>query len=97
MKSLENNQNSEQLLKDKYRGKADAGGYVFIADFAVPEIQHQVKSVAALADGDEGTIEELNFGKGLRVKGNSGNYDTVKIHVDDLDEFVKRVKNHFGD
>ena len=97
MKSPETNLGSEQPLKNKYQVKADADGYVLINEFAGPETRHQAKSIAALADGEEGTIEELNFEKGLRVKGNSGNYDTVKIHIDDLDEFVKRVKNHFGE
>jgi hypothetical protein len=94
MKSPETNPSSERPLKDKYQSKADAEGYVFINDFAIVETSHQSKSVAGLADGDEGT-EELNLGKDLRVKGSSGNYPDMKIHIDNLDEFVKRVKNHF--
>ena|ERR1035437_1670061 len=88
---------SEQSLKDKYQHKADPDGYVFTSVFAGQETGHQNKSIAGLADGEEGTVEELNFGKGLRVKGNSGNYDAVKIHIDDIDEFVMRIKNHFKD
>jgi hypothetical protein len=94
MKSPETNSGSEQPLKNKYQGKADTEGYVFINDFAIAETSHQSKSIAGLADGDEGT-EEWNLGKDLRVRGNSSNYPDTKIHIDDLDEFVRRIKNHF--
>ena len=97
MKGPETNLVPEQSLKEKYQHKADLDGYVLVSVFAGPETKHQAKSIAALADGEEGTVEELNFGKGLHVKGNSGNYDEVKIHIDDIDEFVRRVKNHFKD
>ena len=97
MRTSEINLSPEQSLKAKYQSMADSDGYVLTFAFADQETGHQNKSIASLVDGEEGTIEELNFGKGLRVKGNSGNYDTVKIHIDDLGEFVKRVKNHFKD
>lgn len=96
MNSPEINPSVDQPLKNKYQDKVDPEGFIFIRDFAGPETGHQTKSVAGFADGDMGT-EEWNLGKDLRVKGDSGNYSDVKIHIDDLDKFVKRVKDYYGE
>lgn len=88
--------NSPELLKNKYVSHADSDGYVFTAAFATRELKRQNKSIASLLDGDEG-MGDYNLGNGIRFKGSSGNYSEMKIHIDDLDEFVKRVKEHYGE
>ena len=35
-----------------------------------------------------------NLGEGLRFKGEASNYYSVKIHKDDIEEFVKRVRDY---
>lgn len=35
-----------------------------------------------------------NLGKGLRFKGNTDNYHSLEIHEDDVEEFVRRYKEH---
>lgn len=89
-----NFESSPKLLAEKYRSKADSEGFIFIGDFATQELKRQAKSVAGLADGDGGDCE--NLGEGLKIKGDSGNYSNMKIHIDDLDIFVSKVKEHFG-
>ena len=94
MEGLER-KNSSESLKNKYASQADSEGYLFTASFATQELKRQNKSVASLLDGDEGT-GDYNLGEGIRFEGSSGNYSEMKIHIDDLDEFVKRVKEHYG-
>ncbi len=92
MESPENKIN----LAEKYISHTDADGYILVSLFAVPELRRQSKSVAGLLDGEEGTSPEYNLGTDLHYKGNSGNYSDMKIHIDDLDIFVQRVQQHFG-
>jgi hypothetical protein len=84
----------ESTLRQKYASKLDAEGFLPVTDFADGELHGQSKVVARLLDGFAGTKSEDNLGMGLRVIGNSGNYDTMKIHIDDLAEFLKRVREH---
>lgn len=35
-----------------------------------------------------------NLGKGLRFEGDPADYHSVKIHKDDIEEFVRRVKEY---
>lgn len=43
----------------------------------------------------DGKIEGYpNLGNGLRFKGDSGNYHSLRIHGDDVDEFVRRVEEY---
>jgi len=37
-----------------------------------------------------------NLGKGLRFQGSAANYHSLKIHKDDVEEFVRRVKKHWA-
>ena len=34
------------------------------------------------------------FGTGLRFKGETSDYHSMQIHVDDIEEFVRRVQSH---
>ena len=87
----------EQIpLSEKYRARVDDEGFISITDFATTELRRQAKSVAGLLDGDEGQAPEYNLGEGLRFKGSSGNYSDMKLHVDDLDTFIRRVNEYFG-
>ena len=60
------------------------------------ELKRQSKSVASFLDGEEGTEPDINLGNGIRFKGSSGNYSDMKVHVDDLEEFIKRVRDYYG-
>jgi hypothetical protein len=96
-KNMETPKNFQERssLRDKYLPKADKDGFVCVSAFATIELQRQTKNIAAFLDGDEGTEPDYFFGEGLRYKGNSGNYSDMKIHIDDLEEFIKRVKKHY--
>ena len=89
------NQAPAPSLKGKYISKADKDGFLYVGDFATQELQRQGKSIASLLDGDEGTEPEYNLGNGLRYSGSSGNYSDMKIHIDDLETFIERVKEHY--
>lgn len=82
-------------LKEKYASKIDSEGYLPISSFANQECGRQAKNIASLLDGEEGASPEYNLGDGLRYKGSSGNYDTMKIFIDDLEIFIERVRNHY--
>ena len=89
---------SEQFgpgIREKYLSKADENGFISIGDFATQELRRQSKSVAALLDGEEGTSPESNLGDGLRYTGTSGNYSSMRIHIDDLEAFITRVTTYF--
>jgi hypothetical protein len=83
-----------ESLKEKYASKVDSDGYLKITDFATQELQRQSKNIASFLDGDEGG-GDYNFGESLRYKGTSGNYSDMKIHIDDLETFINRVRNHY--
>ncbi len=43
----------------------------------------------------DGRIEGYpNLGRGLRFQGSVDNYHTLKIHKDDVDEFVRRIREY---
>lgn len=81
--------------RDKYIHKADTEGFVRVGDFATQELNRQAKNIAAFLDGDEGTNPDINLGEGVRFKGSSGNYSDVKVHIDDLEKFINRIKAYY--
>ena len=93
METLKNDQ--EKPLKEKYQLKADAEGYLKLSDFREELNGRQIKNIASLLDGEEGTSPDYDLGRGLNFKGKSGNYSDMKIHIDSLDEFIGRVNNHY--
>ena len=97
--NFENIPNNENSLKEKYKDKVDQNGFLSISAFSTTELERQSKSIAAFLDGDEGTNDEINFGRdfGIRYTGNSGNYSSMKIHIDDLDKFVEEIKKYYRD
>lgn len=88
-------QNNERSIKEKYANKVDENGFVRVPDFATQELRRQSQSIASLLDGEGGLSPEYNLGEGIRYTGDSGNYDRMKVHIDDLEEFITRVKNHY--
>lgn len=94
--SLEIPNQNPMSLKEKYLSKVDKNGYIHISDFSTQELSRQSKSVAAFLDGDMGTNPDINFGKDIRFTGDSGNYD-MRVHIDDLEKFVTKVKDYYGD
>jgi len=86
----------QRTLRERYLLKTDKNGYLKIGDFSTQELQRQSKSVAAFLDGDEGTNPDINLGTDLKFQGSSGNYSDMKIHTDDLEEFIKRVRDFYG-
>jgi hypothetical protein len=83
-------------LREKYLSKIDKDGYLLLADTRM-EFNRQIKSIAGFLDGEEGTEPDINYGNGIRYKGSSGNYSDMKIHIDDLEVFIERVKKYYGE
>ena len=82
-------------LKERYAARADADGYLPVMEFATSALGRQTKNIAALLDGEEGTNPKHHLGTGLRYAGSSGSYYDMRIHIDDVDEFARRVKIHY--
>lgn len=86
MKSFENN--TEVNLSEKYQ--SDANGFVLFGDVSREELKKQTQYGSRYVDGFQG--EYPNLGEGLRFKGNPDDYHSLKIHKDDIKEFVNRFK-----
>lgn len=95
--SLESPNQNLLSVREKYLSKVDKDGFFYVWDFATQELKRQSKSVASFLDGEEGAEPDINLDNGIRSKGSSGNYSDMKVHVDDLEEFIKRVRNYYGD
>lgn len=87
---------NQESLKDKYKKLVDSEGFLPIIAFSNIELSRQAKSIASFLDGEGGTDEEINFGSDLSYKGSSGNYPDMKIHIDDLETFIERVKEYYS-
>jgi hypothetical protein len=81
-----------QDLKEKYRAKANKDGFLSTAEFATQELRRQNKSIAGFLDEES----EYFLGEGLRLTCDAGNYE-ASIHIDDLEEFIVRVRDHYGE
>ena len=73
--------------------KTDENGYVSFGDLSrrilKKQGQYGVRYAFEDAEGDY-----PNLGEGLRIIGDPGNYCDVKIHKDDIHEFVDRYNNY---
>jgi hypothetical protein len=79
-------------IRARYLLKADAKGFVRLGDIERRDFgNRQAKNVASLLDGTEG----INLGEELKYQGESGNYSDMKIHIDDIEVFVERIKNYY--
>jgi hypothetical protein len=97
MNQFEKNVSSDKTnVREKYLSIIDSEGYLRLGDINRSDFEgRQVKNISSLLDGEEGISPEYNLGEGIRYKGNSGNYSDMKIHIDDLSEFIERVKIHY--
>ncbi len=67
--------------------------YVDFGDVARDKIGEQCQYVAHYVDGRHG---KPNLGAGLRIVGDPADYHGLKIHADDVDEFVNRVTTYLA-
>lgn len=90
---------------EKYLGKytVDAEGFVALGDIARGELHRQCQYVSSFVDGLD--RDTPNLGEGLkfasirdkRTGEVTGNYHEYRIHVDDIMEFVQRVKRYYDE
>ena len=82
----------QSTIKEQYISKVDSEGYLRLGEISRNEFGgRQIKNMASLLDGSEG----VNLGEGLNYKGDSGNYSEMKIHIDDLESFIEKVKSFY--
>ena len=67
----------------------DTDGFIELGDVSRSLLKMQGQYGARYADDLD--KDYPNFGEGLRIQGNTGNYHDMKIHVDDVIEFVEKV------
>lgn len=71
------------------RDKSDADGFVRFGKIAIEQCGEQCQYASRAIDGVHGAP---NLGEGLRFKGDPRDYHNVRIHKDDVAEFVRRYK-----
>lgn len=70
--------------------EADKNGFVSFGDVSRRLMGKQAQYGAKYVDGAFGEYPKL--GDGLRIEGDSDDYHNLKIHKDDVAEFVRRYK-----
>lgn len=80
----------KKLLMGKY--EIDQDGYVEFGDIARGEMDMQSQYASRYVDGSMSGYPSL--GEGLRFKGDTDNYHLMKIHHEDVGEFLKRFRKH---
>jgi hypothetical protein len=73
------------------RLERDAEIYVRLGDVAVGILHGQCQYVSRYVGGRHGSPD---LGDGLRFKGDPADYHSMRIHADDVAEFVERVLAH---
>ncbi len=86
MKSFENSESSKS--PEKY--VADENGFVNFGDVSRGELGKQAQYGSRYVNGFRD--EYPNLGEGLRFEGNPSDYHSLRIHHEDIDEFVRRFK-----
>jgi hypothetical protein len=66
--------------------------YVHFGDVALRQCGEQCQYVSRYVDGRIAGYP--NLGKGLRFIGKPSDYHDLRIHKDDVEEFVRRYKAH---
>lgn len=80
-------------IRVKYLLKVPADGFLRLGDVDRGDFGgRQVKNIASFLDGSE----DVNLGENIRYKGGSGNYTDMKIHIDDLETFIKRIEEFYA-
>lgn len=74
-------------------GEASPGQdpYVEFGEVAHKRLQEQTQYASRYLEGRHGYP---NLGKGLRWEGDLDDYHFIRIHKDDVDEFVRRVEEY---
>ena len=68
----------------------DTDRFVEFGDMAVSVLQRQCQYVSRYTtDTDE---QRPNLSKDLRIQGSADDYHEMKIHKDDIPEFLKRIR-----
>ena len=86
-------ENEGKSFEQKPKFEADKDGFVRFGDVSRKLLEKQCQYGVTYAFGDE-SCDCPNLGEGLRIKGDPGNYIDVKIHEDDIEEFVRRYKEY---
>lgn len=79
---------NESNLSEKY--KSDEKGFVNFGDVSRGELKKQSQYGSRYVNGFQG--EYPNLGEGLRFEGDPDDYHSLKIHKDDIEEFVRRFR-----
>ncbi len=85
---IKSNESNESNLSEKYN--SDENGFVDFGEISRGELQKQSQYGSRYVDGFRG--EYPNLGEGLRFEGGLDDYHSLKIHKDDIEEFVRRFK-----
>ncbi len=70
----------------------DSEGFVRFGDVALHLLDEQSQYASRYIDGKIEGYPDL--GDGLKFNGKSRDYHTIRIHKDDIEEFVKRFQEH---
>ncbi len=81
----------EKPFEQKPTFEADRDGFVKFGDVSRKLLNKQCQYGVTYAFGDE-SCDCPNLGKDLRITGDPGIYHDVKIHKDDVDEFIRRYE-----
>jgi hypothetical protein len=73
----------------------DAEGFVQFGDVSRYRLGQQCQYGSRYVDGSIPGC--ANLGEGLRFRGSTNDYHSLRIHIDDVDEFVSRVRRHRAD
>ena len=84
----------KQPFEQKPTFEADKDGFVNFGDVSRRLLGKQAQYGSRYVDGFFGVDDYPKLGEGLRVKGDSDNYHSMKIHKDDIDEFVRRYNDY---
>lgn len=82
----------EKPIEEKPIFEADENGFVDFGEVSRRLLGKQSQYGSRYIDGAFDEYPKL--GEGLRINGNSDDYHNIKIHKDDIDEFVKRYKEY---
>jgi len=72
--------------------QADLAGFVRFGDVAHRLLNQQSQYASRYIDGKIDGYPNLGFG--LRFYGESDNYHDVRIHKDDIEEFIRRYRDN---
>jgi len=77
---------------DERESRLEREGFVMFGDIAMNLLGQQTQYASRYVNGFLG--EYPNLGEGLRFDGDPSDYHSLAIHKDDVDEFVRRVKDY---